>query len=219
MPDSSPPADTHTRDRDTEDRILAAAHAVFLRHGTHGARMQDIADEAGVNKALLHYYFRSKDRLAEEVFRRTFAGVIPVVMQVLGSELALDEKVRRVAALYVDTLGRNSFLPGYLLCEMHQHPERVRAVVERLAPMPMAQVSDRVLAPLRRQLAEGAAAGAIRPIAVEQFVANLFALCIFPFAARPLLSMVLGFDDARFAEFARSREAEVTRFVLDGLRA
>ena len=92
MPDAPIPTEPTRdpgRDRDTEERILAAAHAVFLRHGAHGARMQDIADEAGVNKALLHYYFRSKDRLAEEVFRRTFAGIIPVVMHVLGSELPL----------------------------------------------------------------------------------------------------------------------------------
>lgn len=217
MPDA-PPTQPAARDRDTEDRILAAAHAVFLRHGTHGARMQDIADEAGVNKALLHYYFRSKDGLAEEVFRRTFAGVIPVVMRVLASDEPLDAKVRRVVALYVDTLGRNSFLPGYLLCEMHQHPERVREVVARLAPVPLAQVSDVVLAPLRRQLAAAAAAGTMRAITAEHFVVHLFSLCIFPFAARPLLSMVLGFDAAAFDAFAREREAEVTRFVLEGLR-
>ncbi len=74
---------------DTEGRILDAAHAVFVRHGTAGARMQDIAKEAGVNQALLHYYFRTKDRLAEAVFRRTAGQLFPQVVQVHG--------VRRVA--------------------------------------------------------------------------------------------------------------------------
>jgi TetR/AcrR family transcriptional regulator len=211
-------SESQTRDRDTEERILAAAHAVFLRHGTHGARMQDIADEAGVNKALLHYYFRSKDRLAEEVFRRTFAGVVPRVVQTLGADLPLEEKVRRVVALYVDTLGRNPFLPGYLLCEMHQHPERLRQTVTALAPMPIEQVGERVVSTLRAQLEAGARDGTLRPVDPQHFVVNLFALCIFPFAARPMLGIVLGIDDERFAAFLAHREREVTEFFLHALR-
>lgn len=211
-------SETAARDRDTEERILRAAHAVFLRHGTHGARMQDIADEAGVNKALLHYYFRSKDRLADEVFRRTFAGVVPRVVQTLGSDLALDEKVRRVVSLYVETLGRNPFLPGYLLCEMNQHPERVRASIGAIAPIPLEQIGERVLSTLRAQLDAGAREGTLRPMDPEHFVVNLFSLCIFPFAARPMLGIVLGMDDARFAAFLAHREREVTAFFLHALR-
>ena len=63
-------------DRDTEQRILDAAHAVFLRRGTAGARMQDIADEAGVNKALLHYYFRSKEEILATLVAK--ANVVPL---------------------------------------------------------------------------------------------------------------------------------------------
>ena len=211
-------SETAARDRDTEERILQAAHAVFLRHGTHGARMQDIADEAGVNKALLHYYFRSKDRLADEVFRRTFAGVVPRVVQTLGSDLALEEKVRRVVALYVETLGRNPFLPGYLLCEMNQHPDRVRASIAAIAPIPLEQIGERVLSTLRAQLDAGARDGTLRPTEPEHFVVNLFSLCIFPFAARPMLGIVLGMDDARFAAFLAHREREVTAFFLHALR-
>ena len=211
-------AETDTRDRDTEERILRAAHAVFLRRGTHGARMQDIADEAGVNKALLHYYFRSKDRLAEEVFRRTFAGVVPRVVQTLASGLPLVDKVRGVVALYVETLGRNPFLPGYLLCEMNQHPERLRQTVAALAPMPIEQVGSHVLSTLRAQIDAGVRAGELRPVDAEHFVVNLFSLCIFPFAARPMLGLVLGMDDERFAAFLARREGEVAEFFLHALR-
>jgi len=61
------------RDRDTEQRILDAAHAVFVRRGSAGARMQEIAAEAGVNQALLHYYFRTKELLARAAFERAGA--------------------------------------------------------------------------------------------------------------------------------------------------
>jgi AcrR family transcriptional regulator len=206
------------RDQDTEERILTAAHAVFIRRGTHGARMQEIADEAGVNKALLHYYFRSKDRLAEEVFRRTYSVAIPRVVQTLASELPIEEKVRGVARLYLEVLGRNPFLPGYLICEMHQHPERVRDLAARMQPIPLTEVTAHVLGPLRRQLEEQGRAGTIRPIAAEQFVVHLFALCIFPFAARPMLTLVLGLDAVRYDAMLAEREREVVEFMMRGLR-
>src|SRR5947207_13664019 len=92
------------RDGDTEQRILEAAHAVFVRRGTAGARMQEIAAEAGVNQALLHYYFRSKDRLAQAAFQRAASDLMPAVIQALGSEGDLESKVARVIELELDHL-------------------------------------------------------------------------------------------------------------------
>src|SRR3954463_15825334 len=102
-------------DAGTETRILDAAHAVFMRRGTAGARMTEIAREAGVNHALVHYYFRSKQRLAEAVFRRAIGQFFPAMIGVLASDAPLDEKVRLVAAAQIDMLLENRYLPGYLL--------------------------------------------------------------------------------------------------------
>src|SRR5260221_13213577 len=93
-----------TKDGDTEQRILDAAHAVFVRRGTSGARMQEIAAEAGVNQALLHYYFRSKDRLSKAAFERAASQLMPAVLQVLTSEADLAAKVARVVELELDHL-------------------------------------------------------------------------------------------------------------------
>src|SRR3954452_13895141 len=82
------------RDGDTERRILDAAHAVFLRDGTAGARMQDIARVAGVNQALLHYYFPGKDQRSNAVFGRAAADFFPRVLAVLIADSPIDEKVR-----------------------------------------------------------------------------------------------------------------------------
>src|SRR5512138_3043144 len=101
------------RDGRTEQRILDAARTVFVRRGTAGARMQEIAAEAGVNQALLHYYFRSKERLASAVFQQVATRVFPVLLQVLGSEMTLDEKIERVVSLYIENLTPNPFLPVY----------------------------------------------------------------------------------------------------------
>src|SRR5918992_2710556 len=103
-------------DLDTEQRILEAARVVFIRRGTAGARMQEIAAEAGVNQALLHYYFRSKERLAEAVFQQVAGRVLPTVLGLLGSKLPIEEKVEQVVEAYLDAFSRSPFLPGYILC-------------------------------------------------------------------------------------------------------
>src|SRR5436190_8003318 len=87
------PARPPARDGDTEHRILDAAHAVFLRRGTAGARMQEIAAEAGVNQALLHYYFRTKDRLSKAAFERAAAQFMPAAIRVLASDAPIEAKV------------------------------------------------------------------------------------------------------------------------------
>src|SRR5919205_2267478 len=97
------------RDGDTEQRILDAAHAVFVRRGTAGARMQEIAAEAGVNQALLHYYFRSKEQLARAAFERAGSQLMPAVIQVMASDAPLDAKVARVIALELDRLSRTPY--------------------------------------------------------------------------------------------------------------
>src|SRR5881396_2875694 len=95
------------RDGDTEQRILDAAHEVFIRRGTAGARMQEIAAEAGVNQALLHYYFRTKERLSDAVFRQMASRLFPALIQTLGGDGTVEEKVDAVISLYLENLSRN----------------------------------------------------------------------------------------------------------------
>src|ERR1044071_1562146 len=115
---------SQAKDGATERRILDAAHAVFLRRGTAGARTQEIAREAGVNPALLHYYFRSKDRLAAAVFQRAAMELMPAVIRVLGSDLELEQKVEQVVDIELRQLMKTPYLPGYVLSELTHHPER-----------------------------------------------------------------------------------------------
>src|SRR5262245_27166617 len=206
------------RDHDTEARILDAAHAVFVRRGTAGARMQEIAAGAGVNPALLHYYFRSKERLAKAAFERAASQLLPAVIELLGSDLDLETKVARVVALEIDHLSRAPYLPGYIIGEISHHPERVRELIGAVTGLTPDAIRPRVVATLARQLDEATAAGRIRPVAPDQFIVNLMSLCIFPFAARPMIAALLGLDEAGFAQFLARRRDELTSFVLGALR-
>jgi AcrR family transcriptional regulator len=198
------------RDGDTEAKILDAAHAVFMRSGTAGARMQEIADEAGVNKALLHYYFRSKEQLSEAVFKRAAGEFFPRVFAVLASALPLEEKVRTVVERDLEFLSAHPYLPGYIISEVHHHPERIVGLMKQF---PRVDLSI-----LQAQLDQGAAEGRYRPIRAEHAVVNLIAMIVFPFLAGPLIGAVLGLEPDSRARLLAERRALVPEFFLNALR-
>ena len=206
-----------TLDGATEERILHAARTVFVRRGTSGARMQEIAAEAGVNQALLHYYFRTKDGLAQAVFREVAGRLAPAIARLLGSDAPLEDKVERFVHLYIDTVRQHPYIPAYILAELHHHPERLRALQDAAGVQP-ARAVGAIVERLRAQLEERAAAGTMRPIAPEQFLVNVLGLVVFPFAARPALAIALEMDDEAFGRFLDARRAELPRFILDALR-
>src|ERR671911_560716 len=90
-------------ERETRERILDAAHAVFLRKGTANSRTQEIANEAGVNKALVHYYYGTKAALADAVFERALAALMPLVFGILADEnRTIEQKVREIVRVQID---------------------------------------------------------------------------------------------------------------------
>lgn len=204
------------RDLSTQQRILDAARAVFLRRGTAGARMQEIAEEAGVNQALLHYYFRSKDRLAAAVFREVAGRVVPSVTLLLTSSGTLEEKIEQFVHLYIDMVRDSPFLPGYIVAELHHHPERVTAIMSDAAGARVEHVVHQFVARLGRELEERAAQGTLRRIAPEQLVVSLMGLVAMPFLGRPILNVLL--DEGSFDRFLDERRAELPGFILNALR-
>jgi AcrR family transcriptional regulator len=205
-------------DADTESRILDAAHAVFMRRGTAGARMTEIAREAGVNHALVHYYFRSKQRLAEAVFRRAIGQFFPVMIGVLVSDAPLEEKVRLVAAAQIDMLQRNRDLPGYLLAELNHYPERAEQLLSSISGTTPATLRGRLFGTLGNQLDDAVRDGLLRPIRPQEFVLNLVSMVVYPFAARPLVQVIMGLDDAAFSAMMEQRKTEIPAFFLSALR-
>src|SRR5438105_11295810 len=206
------------RDGGTELRILDAAHAVFVRRGTAGARTQEIAKEAGVNSALLHYYFRTKDRLAAAVFQRAAGQLMPVVIRILGSDLEIEQKVEQVIDVELRQLLKTPYLPGYVLSELTHHPERVRQLFSAATGMDPTEIGTRVFKVLKAQIDARVRAKRMHRVAPEQFVIDLLALCVFPFAARPMVMALLGFDQSGFQQFISRRRKELPPFFLRALR-
>jgi len=112
-------------DLTTEQLILGAAKKVFIRKGLDGTRMQEIADEAGINKSLLHYYFRSKDKLFDVIFKEIVMSFAPRIVEILNSPISLFDKIELFVATYIDLLLKNPYIPGFLVNEVSKNPERI----------------------------------------------------------------------------------------------
>lgn len=200
-----------SHDRETADRILDAAHTVFLRRGTAKSRTQEIADEAGVNKALVHYYFGTKAALADAIFERALGTLAPLMFGILADEKrSIEQKVRDIVREQIDFHSARPYFAGYLISEMHAEPERVAAVMARRGSPPRDV--------LRRQIREAVEAGRMRPISAEQFIVNLMGLLVFPFALRPGLSALLGIKPSGWSAFMEERKRLLPDFILAGLR-
>ena len=110
-------------EKSTEERIKEAARAVFHRKGYSGTRTRDIAEEAGINLALLNYYFRSKDRLFSIIMLETFTAFFASVTAVVNDpDTSLEEKVGRLADRYIDMMLREPEIPFFLMSEMRRDP-------------------------------------------------------------------------------------------------
>ncbi|HET6567907.1 MAG TPA: TetR/AcrR family transcriptional regulator [Rhodothermales bacterium] len=197
-------------ENDTQRKILDAAQSVFVRSGFHGARMEEIAREAGINKALLHYYFRTKEHLFQMIFASVARRMFPRLSGILNGEDEIEEKVEQVMATYMDFLERHPNLPGFVINEMNRREERLQQFVGSLGPLRL----DRLTAQIEARVA----AGTMRPVTTEMFMVNLVSLCLFPFIARPMLGAILGLKDERFDEFIEQRKRELPAFFLNGLR-
>jgi TetR/AcrR family transcriptional regulator len=198
-------------DQETRERILDAAHAVFLRKGTAGARTQEIADEAGVNKALVHYYFGTKAALADAIFERSLGGLMPLIFGILADEnRTIEQKVREIVQVQIDFHSARPYLAGYMVSEMHAEPHRITTLIARRGHPPREV--------LRRQIREAVNAGIMRPISAEQFIVNLMGLLIFPFALRPGLTVLLEMDSSEWAAFMEERKRLLPDLILAGLR-
>jgi AcrR family transcriptional regulator len=206
------------KDKDTETTILEAARRVFIKKGTSGTRVQDIAAEAGVNQALVHYYFGSKEALAERVFLEAAGRLVEALAPIPAQSMTLEQMIERFVTRYIDAIIEVPFIPGYLLAEASQHPERLDALMRAAIGAVPADIARLTLDHVGRILAARVADGTIRPVTPRQLLVHVMALTVFPFVARPVLSAALGFDDAEFRRFIEERRAELPGFILNALR-
>jgi TetR/AcrR family transcriptional regulator len=193
----------------TENQILTAAREVFIAKGFEGARMQEIADQAGINKALLHYYFRSKENLFDAVFSEVASNLFPAMKQMLEAELELKEKVALFIRIYLKALDENPFIPAFILNTLNTNPDSFLKYIKKSGLNPKF---------IQKQIDDEAANGIIRPIKAEHLMVNIIAMCIFPFVARPIVQNIFNMNNDEYQAYLESRQNEIIDFVLKSIK-
>ena len=198
------------KEQNTEEKILSAAKKIFLKQGMAGARMQDIADEAGINKAMLHYYFRSKEKLFEKIFTELSQHFFPRLINIFESDEPLFRKIELFVTEYIDQMRRTPYLPIFVLNEVNRQPETfIKKMMGNRKP-PVKKFLDDVQAEVKK--------GIIKPINPLQLLLNIISLCVFPFVARPMFQLVTNIDKAMFDKILEQRKGEVSKFIIDAIK-
>ena len=198
------------REKTTEKKILDAASDVFLKKGMTGARMQEIADAAGINKSLLHYYYRSKEKLFTAVFRQALQYFFPGIVEIIRSDMHLFEKVEMIADKYIEVLLENPFVPLFVLHEIHRDPDKLFEQFQSVGINPVLFLE---------QFRKDMEAEDIEPLDPRHFLINVLSLCIFPVAAGPVMKKVLfENDDEAYRAFLEERKKQVSEFVKKAMK-
>jgi AcrR family transcriptional regulator len=199
------------QDQKTQELILEAARKVFIRDGFDGARMQDIANVAGINKALLHYYYKNKESLFNLVFEDAFAAFVPQIHAIFSGNGDAVEKLCKYVEAHIDLLLQKPDLPTFVIHEIHRDPDRFfnNLISKMPGPPPFASFMG--------QLMQEMSEGKIREMDPRFVWMNVMAMTVFPFVAAPLMSRMLLTDPDTYHTLLRDRVTSVQLFIKSSL--
>lgn len=201
---------TKTKDKNTEEQILTAAKDVFQTKGMDGARMQEIADKAGINKAMLHYYYRSKQLLFEAVFKNAFSLLAPQLNKILNDNSSIEDKVKNFSSNYISFIIKHPYLPNFIIQELNRNPDFIKNIQENNSILNIDKFKAQVALEVEK--------GILKPTKGDQLFINILALNIFPFVAKPLVKAFVKTDDQGFKKLMEQRKTEVSEFIIHSIK-
>jgi len=189
---------------ETEERIIVSAEKLFYQKGKAGTSMQDIADDAGINRTLLNYYFRSKDQLFEAVFRKAMGSFVPNLAAMMSSDVSFNNYLPAMVEKIIDTMLENPQIPIFVLQELSSNPERMPQIIKEMGIDP---------ARVMEEMGNGIASSRM-DIDPQQVILSLISLCIFPFAAKPVvLDILYGGDEEAFISAMKDRKVLIPMII------
>lgn len=198
------------KNTDTEKNILDAATDVFQTKGMDGARMQEIADKANINKSMLHYYYRSKQKLFEAVFKTAISIMAHKLREIIETEEPLFDKIRNFTDNYIGFISKHAYLPTFIIQELNRNPE----ILQETFVKQFGNSFDKMKTTINEMVEKGE----IRPIKPEHLLMNVIAMSIFPFVAKPILKSVLQKDEKEYQILLEERKTHVADFVINSIK-
>ena len=199
------------KDKLTEEKIFEAATAVFIEKGMAGTRMQEIADRAGINKSLLHYYFRTKERLFTAVYEVIVRQLFQKIAPMFEKKLTLENKIRFFVSEHMSFLQQNPRLVPFFLNEINRNPKIVKSFIEKLE-------IDKFWDSLNLLHKEELVRYSITRENIPQLITSIFALSGFPFMAKELIVCVFEKTGYDFDNYIEQRKEYVADFVINAIK-
>jgi len=194
----------------TEEKIFNAARVVFQKKGFAGARMQEIADEAGINKAMLHYCFKNKQQLFESVFMNAFGQLAPQINEIFNSEETVFNKIKKYTFSYISFVIQNPYLPAFIIQEMNNNPEFVKSIINhKNLPNP-----QKLILQIEKEIADGI----IKPIPPKQLLLDVISMTVFPFAAQMMVKGMLQLTNEEFNTMMEERKTSIAEQIINSIK-
>jgi len=196
----------------SEELILNAAVKVFTRKGFAGARMEEIAKEAGINRALLHYYFRDKETMFNIIFETRFKEFFTGLFGVFQSEVPLQDKIKNIIDHEISVLSKHPDLARFVIMEIAQQPDRLIQFGQKLGLNPRVMLEN-----FQKEIQQHIDDGKIRAIDSRQLLMNIISICIYPFVAKPIIKTMMQMDENTFAELMEKRKKDAYEFIINAI--
>ncbi len=184
---------------------------VFIEKGMDGARMQDIADHAGINKSLLHYYYRTKDHLFNAVFEMIAGQMFKKFAPVFDEKLSLEEKIKFFFREHITFMQKNPGLPAFLLNEINRNPARIKKLIRQIDV-------NKLWLTLEAQHKDELKKYNITKQTIPQLMSTMAAISVFPFAARGILEGIFEKMDINFNDYIEERKVFAADFVIKAIK-
>ncbi len=196
-----------------EEKILAAAERLFLENGYEATSTTQIAREAGCNQALVHYYFRTKEKLFDAVLGGRIRQALRDFMITDAGDGNFRQKLTRVIEFHYDVVRKNSDMVLFLMNSLTRNPSMLESIIADAGEKPR-----QALKKFRNDLQVEIEMGRIRPISLNELMLNVVSLNVFPFAVRPVFTKVFDMGDDETEAMFDERKKEIVKTILQGLR-
>lgn len=185
-----------------EESIILAAKKVFTRKGLAGARLQEIADEAGIGRTSLHYYYRNKEKLFDAVLSHKFGEIKERMGNTISTDLSLEEKLIQFARVYFSKAIEDPEMDLFLLNEFHTQPERMLEIVKGQ------EFTQSIIHDIENEIEKGSMQGN-----AQQHFITFMSVTFFPFAAKNMIQQMLQCSDEDYMQFLHTREEYIIGFI------
>ena len=192
------------QNQSTEERIKEAAARVFVKKGFAATKTRDIAEEAGINIASLHYYYRSKDKLFQIVIGEALRKFSVGMDEILSNDNPVHLKIRNFVHRYIDFFKENPYVPLFIISESQNNPDKVDKMLK----------SQKSISKLKKQLEELAEKGMMRPVHPAHFFMNLISLTAFPFIGKPLMIRKVNLSSEEYDRLLEERKEMIPEMMI-----